>query len=94
MARHVRKAIIGDSSSYYEPEESDDSDDNDDRDSELSMFGDPDDDNFSHGDDYYDSTIAQMFENRRRCKLKVKKRNKMQTQRQPHVRMRNLIKAQ
>ena len=37
------------------------------------MFGDPDVDNFSDGDEYDDPTIAQMSENRKRCKMKVKK---------------------
>ena len=29
----------------------------------------------SDGDDYVDPTIAQMFENKKRCKLKVHKKN-------------------
>jgi len=51
----------GDSSIDWELEE-EDSDDSDD--SELSGFGDPDEDNFSDEDDYVDPIIAQMFENR------------------------------
>ena len=43
--------------------------------SELSGFGDHDENNFSDGDDYVDSIIAQMFENRKRCKLRVNKKN-------------------
>ena len=66
VARYVRKSIRGDSDSDWKPEEegSDGRDDNDD--SELSGFGDLDEDNFSDGDNYVDPTIVQMFENRKK----------------------------
>ena len=59
MVRHVKESIKDDSGRDWEPEE-EDNDDSDD--SELSGLGDPDEDNFSDGDDYADPTIAQMIE--------------------------------
>ena len=59
MARCVREGIGVIPVVIWEPEE-EDSDENDD--SEVSGFGDPDEDNFSNENDYVDPIITQMFE--------------------------------
>ena len=57
IAKRIREAIEDNSYSDYESEE----EESDDSESEFSMFGDLDENNFLERDEYDDPAIAQMF---------------------------------